>query len=71
MSRTILRLEEVAARTGVPLETLRYWRKMGDSGPRTFKLGRRVVVDEADLEAWLDEQRAAAQEPQDLPVRPG
>lgn len=64
MARTILRLEEVAARTGVPLETLRYWRKTGDGGPRTFKLGRRVVVDESDLNTWLDEQRAATQEPQ-------
>ncbi|MDB5288742.1 MAG: hypothetical protein JWR05_3691 [Mucilaginibacter sp.] len=64
MTRTILRLEEVAARTGVPLETLRYWRKIGEGGPRTFKLGRRVVVDETDLAAWLDAQRAAAQEPQ-------
>lgn len=57
MARTILRLEEVAARTGIPLETLRYWRKLGTGGPRTFKLGRRVVVAEDDLDAWLDEQR--------------
>lgn len=62
--RTILRLDEVSARTGVSLETLRYWRKLGEGGPRTFKLGRRVVVDEADLEAWVNSQRDAAQEPQ-------
>jgi predicted DNA-binding transcriptional regulator AlpA len=59
MTRTILRLEEVAERTGIPLATLRWWRTTGNGGPPTFKLGRRVMVDEADLNAWLDEQREA------------
>jgi len=58
MSR-LLMLHEVAERTRMPLATLRYWRHRGE-GPRTFKLGRRVVAREEDVEAWIAE--AAAQQ---------
>lgn len=50
---------EVSAMTGVKIDTLKYWRHMG-AGPRAYKVGRRVRFDRADVEAWLDEQRAAA-----------
>ena len=56
-TRTILRLQEVSDRTGVPLDTLRYYRKVG-TGPRTWKLGRRVVAYEDDVQTWLDQQEA-------------
>lgn len=59
MQRTILTMAEVSTRTGVPLDTLRYWRHVGEGGPKSWKLGRRVVYDEADVEAWLDAQRGA------------
>lgn len=49
-------LEDAAARIGRSVDTLRYWRKRGE-GPKTFRLGRRVVVAEEDLLAWIDEQR--------------
>lgn len=50
-------------RTGIPQETLRYWRHRG-TGPKSFKLGpKKVVYSEDDLNAWIDAQRDAA-EPQ-------
>ena len=55
-SRTILRLQEVHTRTGIPIDTLRWYRKTG-KGPRMYVLAGRVVCDERDLETWLDEQR--------------
>lgn len=58
MRRTILSLDEAARQIGRSVETMRYWRKRGE-GPPTFRLGRRVVVDQAELDAWVDAQRAA------------
>lgn len=57
---TLKTTAEVSERTRVPQETLRYWRHRGQ-GPRSFKLGRRVVYDEADVEQWIREQRTATQ----------
>lgn len=63
MSRTLLSTAEVSMRTGIPQETLRYWRHRG-TGPKSFKLGpKKVVYAEDDLNAWIDAQRAAS-EPQ-------
>ena len=60
MKRTILRPAEVAELTGVPVETLKYWRAHR-KGPRSYRLeGARVVYDLADVEAWLAEQRQAS-----------
>ena len=59
MAGTILRIDEVHERTGIPVNTLRYWRHLG-TGPRSYRLGRRVVYDAADLDAWLAEQRRQA-----------
>jgi predicted DNA-binding transcriptional regulator AlpA len=53
MSR-LLTLDEVAEWTRTPVATLRYWRHRGQ-GPPTFKLGRRVVAREEDVEAWIAE----------------
>lgn len=53
MRRTILSLEQVSERTGVALNTLRYYRATGKDGPRTFKLGGRVVAFEDDVDAWI------------------
>ena len=54
----LLTLVEAAERTNLPLSTC-HWRYAG-GGPRTFKVGRRVMVDEADLVAWLAAQYANA-----------
>jgi exodeoxyribonuclease V alpha subunit len=45
----------------VPLEvleavTVRHWRHLG-TGPRSFRLGRRVLYRRDDLRAWIDAQR--------------
>jgi hypothetical protein len=39
-------------------DTLRYWRYAG-TGPRSYRLGRRCYYDVVDLNAWIDEQKAA------------
>lgn len=51
----LLRIEQVAEWTGVSEHTLRYWRHAG-KGPKSAKLGRRVVYRERDIQAWLDAQ---------------
>lgn len=69
MARTILRLEQVADRTGIPLGTLRYWRSRNlGEGPRTWKMGRRVVAYEDDVNAWVDRQSARATRPTGVPA---
>lgn len=59
MTRKILRLSEIAERTGVPIATLRWYRHTGAGGPRTWRLGRRVVAYEDDVDAWIERQAAA------------
>lgn len=48
---------EVAEALRTTDDTVRYWRHTG-YGPRGFKVGRRVLYDRADVEAWIAEQRA-------------
>lgn len=38
--------------------TLRYWRHTG-TGPRSARIGRRVVYRRVDLDAWIAAQYAA------------
>jgi predicted DNA-binding transcriptional regulator AlpA len=58
MAGRLLDIHEVSARTRAPVETLRYWRQQG-VGPKAFRLGRRLVWDESEVERWLDEQAQA------------
>lgn len=51
----LLRLPEVAELTGLPVNTLRFWRHQG-TGPKSVKLGRRIVYRECDVVAWIEEQ---------------
>lgn len=55
----LLSLTEVAEALGCSPDTLRYWRKV-EQGPQSFKLGRRVVYAESDVQGWVDAQRAAS-----------
>jgi len=55
----LLTTAEVAAITRTPASTLRYWRHL-QSGPHSFRLGRRVVYRRSDVTAWLEEQSDAA-----------
>jgi DNA-binding transcriptional MerR regulator len=53
-----LTTEEVGEALRTPVETLRYWRHIG-KGPRSFKVGRRVLYDVEDVEAFIAEAREA------------
>lgn len=55
----LLSTAEVATLIRTPSSTLRYWRHQG-TGPRSAKLGRRVVYRRAEVVAWLDAQFAQA-----------
>jgi predicted DNA-binding transcriptional regulator AlpA len=70
LSRTILSLAEVSEMTGIPVDTLRYWRATESGGPASYRLGRRVVYDRTAVVAWIDEKRGgtAPSEP-DLSTR--
>ncbi|MGY4642805.1 helix-turn-helix domain-containing protein [Cellulomonas sp. URHB0016] len=48
---------EVAEQLHTPVETVRYWRHIG-KGPKSFKVGRRVLYAVDDWEAWLEDVRA-------------
>lgn len=49
---------EVAAKIRRPVETLRYWRHIGE-GPKSFKLGRGVLYARSDVETWIKAHREA------------
>jgi predicted DNA-binding transcriptional regulator AlpA len=53
----LLTTAEVALIVRAPVSTVRYWRYIG-TGPKCFKLGRRVVYWRADVNAWLAEREA-------------
>jgi DNA-binding transcriptional MerR regulator len=55
----LLTITEAAELLRTPVATLRYWRHLG-TGPRSFRLGRRVVYQLTDLEAWIAAQRGDA-----------
>ncbi len=49
---------EVAETCRTSPETVRYWRHVG-KGPRSMKVGRRVLYAIEDVETWLQEARDA------------
>ena len=51
----LLTLDETAAYLRTPVATLRYWRHLG-TGPRGFRVGRRVMFHREDIEGWLSER---------------
>lgn len=61
MSERYLTTAEVAERCRTTVETVRYWRQTG-YGPGGFKVGRRVLYAESDVEQWLDGLRHRTQE---------
>ena len=56
---TLLTVEEVAAQLRVPAATVRYWRHRG-VGPKSFKVGRRVLFEAADVAEWLAARKEEA-----------
>ncbi|MGB8384050.1 MAG: helix-turn-helix domain-containing protein [Dermatophilaceae bacterium] len=49
-------ITEVAERLRVPVLTVRWLRQEGRFAP-AIKVGRRLLWDSRDVEAWLDRQR--------------
>ena len=49
----LLTTAEVAAITRAPEATVRYWRHAG-TGPASFRIGRRVVYREQDVQRWIE-----------------
>jgi excisionase family DNA binding protein len=60
----LLTITEAAELLRAPVATLRYWRHLG-TGPRSFRLGRRVLYRREDVHAWIDTQcdQAGARQP--------
>ncbi len=52
-----LTTEEVSTKLRTPVETVRYWRHVG-KGPKSFKVGRRVLYAAEDVEAFITKARA-------------
>ena len=50
---------EVAELLRMPVESVRYWRHVG-KGPASFRLGRRVLYELADVEAFVAAAKAGA-----------
>jgi predicted DNA-binding transcriptional regulator AlpA len=60
MMEQYLVTDEVAEMCRTSPNTVRFWRHVG-KGPRSFKLGRRVLYAKGDVESWIKElQRADA-----------
>ncbi len=57
----LLTLAEAADLLRTPIATLRYWRHLG-TGPRSFRLGRRVLYRRCDLELWVADRHDAETE---------
>ena len=55
----LLTVTEAADLLRAPVATVRYWRHLG-TGPRSFRLGRRVLYRTDDLHAWIAQQHAQA-----------
>jgi len=51
----LLTLSEAAEYLRTNEATMRYWRHIGE-GPRSAKLGRRVVYRKEDVDAWIEAQ---------------
>lgn len=55
-----LTTEEVADLLRTSPETVRYWRHIG-KGPKSFKVGRRVLFAVEDVQAFVAEARATGE----------
>ncbi len=64
----LMTLPEIAELVRAPLASVRHWRRQG-TGPRTFRLNRRVVAKRSDVLSWIDEKRHEQLEA--LAERPG
>ena len=49
----LLTIDEVAKITRLPIATLRWYRATGKGGPKSARLGRRVLYRRSDVEQWI------------------
>jgi predicted DNA-binding transcriptional regulator AlpA len=54
----LLVIEEIAAKTRMPEASIR-WKKQRGELPFIFRLGRRLVAYESEVDAWIAQQRQA------------
>ena len=59
MTDSLLTIDEASEYVHVSVDTLRYWRHKG-TGPKSFRMGRRVFFRQSDLDAFIAEKAAAA-----------
>jgi predicted DNA-binding transcriptional regulator AlpA len=55
MARTLIKTADFAEKVGRPSATIRYWRHIR-FGPRGVTIGRIVYYDEAEVDAWIEQQ---------------
>jgi predicted DNA-binding transcriptional regulator AlpA len=55
----LMQLSEISTMTTLSVDSLR-WLRHCKRGPRTFRLGRRVVAYEADVREWIEAARNGA-----------
>jgi excisionase family DNA binding protein len=53
--RELLTLDEAADYLRRPVDTLRYWRKLG-RGPKAARVGKGLLYRKAELDRWVREQ---------------
>lgn len=51
----MLSIEQLAEKLQAPVNTVRYWRTIG-YGPKSARIGRRVLYRSLDVEAWINAQ---------------
>jgi predicted DNA-binding transcriptional regulator AlpA len=55
MSADLLTLDQFAEMVNTSVNTVRYWRQI-DYGPKSARIGRRVMYRRVEVEAWIGEQ---------------
>lgn len=51
--RQLMKTKGLAEYTGIPVQTIYQWSVKG-YGPKGMRVGRHVLYDVADVDAWLD-----------------
>lgn len=55
----LIDIEAAAKMMGQCVSTLRWWRA-NDKGPKSAKMGRRIMYRKSDIENWIEQQFANA-----------
>jgi predicted DNA-binding transcriptional regulator AlpA len=53
MARNLITTKKLAAKLRTPEATVRYWRHT-NQGPPGVRIGKRVLYDEAEVDAWIE-----------------